>query len=215
GLGPSFRNVDLNKIDGDTIVVNNFYKIGINFSHFIPSYYLIADKGFATPYHINDLMEALKLYIGKRTKFLLNSALYASEAFIGYPEDQLFYMSNFKGLFNHKKSIIINRINPAFGNVACVAIGYAIALGYKKIVLLGCDFNSFAHTTQAHCYNDASHKRRISMDFELFNYSFDAKIHIELAQYAERIGVEIVNSTKGSLIDAYPVKIDETLYFND
>ena len=35
---------------------------------------------------------------------------------------------------------------------------------------------------------------------------------MQLAEYARTLGVEIINSTKGSLIDAYPMNVDETLY---
>ena len=47
---------------------------------------------------------------------------------------------------------------------------------------------------------------------ELFCYCFDASVHVQLAEYARTLGVEIINSTKGSLIDAYPMNVDETLY---
>ena len=101
---------------------------------------------------------------------------------------------------------------PAFGNVACTAIACAMALGYKKIVLLGCDFNSFASRSNNHCYTDKNIDRLHKMSYELFCYSFNADMHDELQFYAMEHDIEIINSTKGSLIDAYPYVIDEELY---
>ena len=122
----------------------------------------------------------------------------------------------YNGYYITPKKIDITKIMPAFGNVICAAIAFAIGAGYKKIVLLGCDFNSFAFPHEIHCYDggkDNKAARRISLDFELFCYSFDATVHLQLAKYANLLGVEIVNSTKGSLIDAYPMDVDDNLYF--
>lgn len=104
---------------------------------------------------------------------------------------------------------------PAFGNVACTGIACALALGYKKIVLLGCDFNSFASTTRNHCYTEKSTKRLYKMSYELYCYSLVAEMHDQLAMYAEEHDVEIVNASKGSLIDAYPTIVEEGLYNSD
>ena len=41
------------------------------------------------------------------------------------------------------------------------------------------------------------------------------KNHDDLQIYAIHNGVQIFNSTKGSLIDSYPFNIEENLYFND
>ncbi len=214
-LGPSLKEVDFSVLEGDTMVVNAFVLLGKEYPDFVPTYYMFADKGFAKEKHLWKFKSALETYIPKKTKFILDVGLKGNEALNPYPENQIYFMNNGKGLFYSNKKIKLDSINPAFGNVACVAIAYAIALGYKKIVLLGCDFNSFAQTTQAHCYKDTTAKRQISFDFELFNYSFDANMHMQLAEYARNHGIEIINSTKGSLIDAYPVEIDEKLYRHD
>ena len=84
-------------------------------------------------------------------------------------------------------------------------------MGYKDINLLGCDFNSFASTKQNHCYDDKAPARLYPMYEELFAYSFAAKDHTDLQQYAMKLGCRIVNRTEGSLIDAYPLQIDNSL----
>lgn len=212
-LGPSLKKVDLMKIKGDTIVVNLFNKIGQRFPDFIPTYYLIVDAGFIKPKYWPDFKECFDAYINKGCKFIIHSGC---ESFIssyyGHDKENLFYVSQFKGRFNHNRELEIDHIMPSLGNVASTAIGCAIAMGYKKIVLLGCDFNSFAAPVATHCYDEKDNSRKVSLGMELFSYSFIANLHEELAEYARLHDITIINSTKGSLIDAYPLDIDETLY---
>ena len=47
-LGPSLKDVDLELIDGDTIVVNRFFKMGEEYPNFAPTYYVIIDSNFAS-----------------------------------------------------------------------------------------------------------------------------------------------------------------------
>lgn len=210
-LGPSLKEVDLSKLAGDTIVVNRFYKIGREHPEFIPTYYLMIDALFQNEENKRDFLECVKQYRGKSTSYLINSQLVGNKELIS-EDDNVYYLSCFKGLFNPNRNFSIDKAMPAFGNVACTAIACAMALGYKKIVLLGCDFNSFASTTRNHCYAEQSQDRLYRMSYELYCYSLTADMHDNLQKYASKHGVEIVNSTKGSLIDAYPLKIDENLY---
>lgn len=211
-LGPSLREVDLSKIDGDTIVVNRFYKFGNDYPAFVPTYYMITDYNFMRPENKKDLECALKAYKDKGTIFLLNSKLASSAVVNAIPKEQLYFVSPFDGRMRPNKDYKIDGWMPAFQNVVGAAILTLMLMGYKDINLLGCDFNSFASTKQVHCYKDKSEERLYTMYYELFAYSFAAKDHLDLQEYAERIGRKITNMTKGSLIDAYPVEIDEALY---
>ena len=85
-------------------------------------------------------------------------------------------------------------------------------MGYKKINLLGCDFNSFASAKNVHCYKDESSERIHRMSWELYAYSIVAHQYDSLQEYANRNSFSILNSTKGSLIDAFPMEIEEHLY---
>ena len=168
------------------------------------------------PKHRPALEKAIQLY--PDTKFIWNSSFPSLDpSTLNYPCDK-YFIAMYNGYYIKPKQIDITKVTPALGNVICAAIGFAIGAGYKKIVLLGCDFNSFAFPHEVHCYDGGKENkgaRRISLDFELFCYSFDATVHLKLAEYAHKMGVEIINSTKGSLIDAYPVVIDENLYKHD
>ena len=94
---------------------------------------------------------------------------------------------------------------PAFGNIVCCAIGFALGLGYKRIILLGCDFNSFATQKVEHCYSESKDKPKLRpLSMELFCYSFEAEMHNRLSVYADNHKIEILNGTPNSLIDSYP-----------
>lgn len=219
GLGPSLADVDLDKIAAmdnvDTLVCNYFVKMA-NTTKLKPTYYMMADSGFAKPKHRPALEKAIQLF--PDTKFIWNSSIPKLDpSTLDYSCDK-YFIAMYNGYYIKPKHYEITKVTPAFGNVICAAIGFAIGAGYKKIVLLGCDFNSFAFPHEVHCYDggkESKNARRISLDFELFCYSFDATVHLKLAEYARKKGVEIINSTKGSLIDAYPIIIDEKLYEHD
>lgn len=169
-----------------------------------PTYYLMADAGFLKPQHRPSLERAISLY--KDAKFIWNSSYPSSDpTVLDYPCEK-YFIAMYNGYYIHPKQFDITKVTPAFGNVICVAIGFAIGAGYKKIVLLGCDFNSFAFPHEVHCYDGGKENkapRRVALDFELFTYSFDATVHLMLAEYAKLHGIDIQNATRGSLIDAY------------
>ena len=217
GLGPSLADVDLDIVadkEADTLVVNHFFKMAEQ-TKLRPTYYLMADTGFMKCKHIAAFNKAIEMY--RDSTFVWNTSfLKINPEVLDYDCKKIFIaMSN--GYYISPKKIDITKVMPAFGNVICAAIAFAIGAGYKKIVLLGCDFNSFAFPHEIHCYDGGKENkaaRRISLDFELFCYSFDASVHVQLAEYAKSLGIDIINSTRGSLIDAYPVNVDDLLYKN-
>lgn len=210
GLGPSLADVDLDKIadiGADTLVVNYFVKMAET-TKLKPTYYMMADAGFVKPKHRAALEKATELY--PDSKFIWNSSFLAVDpSAMDYPCNK-YFIAMYNGYYIKPKRIDVTRIMPAFGNCICCAIAFAIGLGYKKIILLGCDFNSFAFPNEIHCYDggrDNKGARRVSLAQELFSYSFDAAVHENLGLYAKKNNIEITNATRGSLIDAYD-KID-------
>lgn len=211
-LGPSLKRVDFSKITGDTLVVNRFYKMGENNLDFVPTYYMMIDYQFGKEENKKDFHAALDMYLNKGTIFLLNSKLYGSNILDGYPLDNIYFFSSFGGDIHSDKHYRMDGILPAFQNVVGSAIMSLSLMGYKRITLLGCDFNSFASTERIHCYKDDSSVRPMRMSWELYAYSIVAHQYDDLQQYANRNGFVVINSTKGSLIDAFPLEINEELY---
>lgn len=206
GLGPSLADVDLDKLqkqDADSLVVNHFFKM-TNQTRLRPTYYLMADAGFLKSKHRTALEKAIELY--PNAKFIWNSSFpQLDPTVMDFPCDK-YFMAMYNGYYIKPTNFDITKITPAFGNCICAAIAFAIGVGYKKIILLGCDFNSFAFPNEVHCYDggkDNKGARRISLAQELFSYSFDAAVHENLGKYAKMQNVEVVNATRGSLIDAY------------
>lgn len=206
GLGPSLSDIDLDKLVDmpvDTIVVNRFTKMA-KLTKLQPTYYLMVDNAFAIPPARDILDEAVKVY--PNTNFIWNINFPQLDKHIIDIPCKKYFLAMFKGYYHKPKDIDVTKVLPAFGNCVCTAIGFAIGLGYKKIVLLGCDFNSFASQHQVHCYDGGAKgtsPRLYALDRELYAYAFDATVHLRLGAYAKELGIDILNATRGSLIDAY------------
>lgn len=203
GLGPSLKRINLSKIDGDTIAVNHFYKFEKDLDY-SPTFYCMIDDGF---YHevngvVNDgFKNAYKQF--PNTTFLLNGKYKSLIEKENGTLSNTFFTYMWKGYYNRKDKIDYTKRTHIMSNVVCEAITLAIYAGYKEIILLGCDFNSFASQKSLHCYREDDNERKISLGFELFCYSFVADTYYELEEYAKNHGIEILNATKGSLIDAF------------
>lgn len=204
-LGPSLRNVDLNKIDGDTFVVNNFVKMADKYPDLVPTYYMMIDDAYARDeVALSRLVEALNTYQTRGTKFILNSKANHVNRLKEFDLDKIYFMSTFRGEFHSCRNYDMAKIMPISGNVASFAILLSILMGYKEIYLLGCDFNSFTTPKLLHCYKDDKNDvKTLSLAQDLLAYAHVAKYHEKLEELAGRVGVKIYNATKGSLIDAY------------
>lgn len=200
GLGPSLQEIDLTKITEDIIVVNRFRlfdsKRLIN-----PTYFCMVDeeffKGHSTDYLKSTVAEDVD------SAFVLNAKFFKQTKDILKKTENCYFVSMWSGILKAEKVIDFTKNLPALGNVMVVAIVLALYVGYREIILLGADFNSFASTSRKHCYSEDDNMSILSLSSELFTYSFVADNHYELRKYAEKHGVRIINATKGSLLDAY------------
>lgn len=201
GNGPSLNNVDLSLLKNeDTFAVNYFYKHNPN--GFESSYLVIIDDKF----YQGDSNEYIDLTYREypRTKLILKYAMYKkdpnkwdlSRTFFIYPK--LFQYGDFVQCDCTKNM-------TACVNVVIQCIQVAISMGYKEIYLLGCDFSQYTQIKPTHFFSDAS------LDIRAINMGDDARWaslahyhHYSLYKYARKNGIEIVNLTKESLLDAYP-----------
>ncbi len=205
GLGPSLSTVDFSKLEGDTIAVNRFYKVSFP-EGFQPTYYCLLDGAFYRDDGLAELVNAIQTF--SSSCFLLNGKHRRNLA-ISEDCSHLYYADCWGGFFKPGNIIDFTKLLPIMGNVACFAIELALYLGYEEIVLLGCDFNSFASRKSVHAYQEVDDARTISLAFELFCYSFVAHTHDLFSEYARQHGIKIINASRGSLIDSY--EYDESM----
>lgn len=208
GLGPSLKSVDYHKIDGDSFVVNRFDEFDCG--DFSPTYYVLADNAFFSGDLLLRLSKMYKMY--PNTKFLLDGTYIKNIRSVLPDDDRIFYFFEGNGVLSHKKEIDYTQWVQIKYNVVACAIAMAMYMGYKEIILLGCDFNSFASPKAIHCYDEKDDSRKISLSMELFMYSFASYVHNELALYAKKHGIKILNATEGSLIDVYErIEVEKVL----
>lgn len=212
GLGPSLKTVDFSKLNGDIIATNRYYKFDSNVS-LKPTFYCIVDKAF----FIGDAREDFKEIISRYPDvcYVLNG-LYAAEILKQFKTiAHSYYAFMWNGAMSSKKKIDFTHILPAANNVVSISIMLGLYCGYQEIVLLGCDFSSFASPGMVHCYEEKNGSGAVPLDFELYRYSLTAHSHNELQKYACRKGIRIVNATRSSLLDSYPFdkKIMKEIYF--
>ena len=203
GNGPSLRKVDLNDIDCDYLVVNDFFRFEKKNPVNPPKYYMLLDDtylypGFEERYNgvFNPGFETTYILTGTMKKTIDRD----------HPElkDNVYYFCPFGKLYSHKKKLDYRKMCPRSWNVVSEAIMFGMYLGYKEIRLLGLDFSVFV--SNAHFYSNVqAHPVLRKM---LFKYSFTTEVHYEIARYAKENGIKIVNMTSETLLDAYEIDTD-------
>lgn len=205
GNGPSLKKVNLDELDGDTIVMNDHWRIAPQFKK-APTFYIVNDEAYGE----DDLRERM---VGVLTCFPEIPHIFASN--IGpaiekkYKEyvSNIFYYNPIGRTFKHKYEINFTQLTYYVWNVVTTAIELAIFLGYKEIFLIGCDYSLFASRYLTHAYDKDGSKVACPVELRemLYKYSFTTHIHYEMAQYAREHGVKIVNLTRETLLDAYEI----------
>jgi len=201
GLGPSLKEIDLCKLDGDIIVTNRFFMVD-GADKVNPVAYVIVDGGFYDKKNCDDLNAAVKMF--PKSCFVLNG-LYSDRIDKDILSNTIVYnIYLWAGSIDGKRTKLdCRKVMPIAGNVICAAEYIALYMGYREIFLLGCDFNSFASQKANHVYKEEDTNRLWSISTELFQYSFTADQHCQLDIYAKKHNQRILNLTQGSLIDAY------------
>lgn len=201
GLGPSLIKENLESLNGDIIVVNRFYKIK-EANKINVKYYVITDNEFYIGNAFNELKEAITFF--PKAVFIFNNK-YKEIIKKEYGEQSRFYfIENCNSVLPDKRKLRVEKPLPISLNCVCTALFIALALQYPEIILLGCDFNSFAKSEMAHCYDEKNKKRIWKLYYELFCYSFVSKVHDKINEYALYNNLKIINKTPMSLLDSYP-----------
>lgn len=199
GNGPSLKDVDLSLLKNkDTFAVNYFYKH--NPDGFESKYFVAIDDRFyweesAMKYledtyeNHKDIIFILKYSALSRRKWDMSRTFFINAKCLQYAD---------KAYFDCTKNM------TACINVVLQCIQIAMFMGYKKIYLLGCDFSQYAQVKPGHFYDSNLQIR------DQLNMGDDARWaylvhyhHYALRKIADKKGIEIINLTENSLLDAY------------
>ena len=203
GNGPSLKKVNLDELDGDTIVMNDHWRIAGNYKT-PPTFYIINDEAYGDD-ELKERMLGVLNCCPERPHLIASNIGKAIDEKYSDNHANIFYFNPIGRTFNHKRDIDFTKLTYYLWNVVTTSIQLAIYLGYKEIYLLGCDYSLFASRYMQHAYDKDGQKVECPVILRdmLYKYSFTTHIHYELAQYARNHGVKIVNLTSESLLDAY------------
>lgn len=196
GNGPSLRDLDVDKIIGQDIFTVNAMVVSDLFNVITPKYHCITDYLVYEKYK-DKVLEKVST---TSTDFFFNRRVYAE---LGQYSNT-HYTCNMKIPTGADLSLDIDKNASTFVNVIPYAIMIAIYMGYKRIVLLGCDFSFFASRKDAHFYEIGKFvKREETLFQDLFGSAIACREHYYLSEYSEKHGITIINATPNSLLDAY------------
>lgn len=226
GNGPSLKDVLINRVldDGDYYAVNMFVKSDDFWTLKPTAYFLIdpyifistEDRAVLLRKELIDAFSKVNwpmlLVVPNTMKIKdvnsitnnqnINIVQVNCNDFIGYkPIRHWFYRHN---LAMVPCQTVIN-----------AALMFAIIMGYKQISLYGADHtwtkDLIVNDNNEVCYGDR-HVYKTSVEYVKMNYNMGThleyfsqmfKSHYLIREYADSIGVRIVNKTKGSFVDAY------------
>lgn len=209
GNGPSLKKVNFDELDGDTIVLNDFWRMAEKFKT-PPTYYIVNDEAYALDVFKERMLGVLNCCPTNPHVFAINMGPSIDKNYSDYSTN-IFYYNPIGRTFKSYYGIDFTKCTHYVWNVVSSAIQLAIYLGYKEIFLLGCDYSLFASHHLQHCYDKEGEKRsHISTNMRdvLYKYSFTTHLHYQIAEYARIHGIKIINMTSASLLDAYEIDLN-------
>ena len=199
GNGPSLGNMDFGLLrNKNLITVNMLYKYPA-YKEIHPIFHCALDPGL----YRGEYLDALKDILENRPE---TNMLVSTNA----PVDLRERDNCFTTIFGYLPSRHIHPFNlakpsAAFVNVVLFAIELAIYLGFKEVVLLGCDFSQFTVRKEIHLYDTEEGKTRLPAVWQdLLGHTIAIMQHESLYDYARSEGVNVVNATEGSFLEVYP-----------
>ena len=233
GNGPSLRNTidkDFEWLVAHDLMAVNFAANSPDFFRLRPRYYVLADNHFFNSLHydknVKKLWESfgavswdMTLLVPSKFKHLVAPLiLHTRNISLRY-----FNLTPVEGFGWLKRNLFSMGLGmPRPRNVLIPAIMEAIRLGYSKIYLCGADHSwlktldvdeeNFVVSIQPHFYkdNEEEHQRvretykNLKLHEVIGSMAVAFKSYWEIADYAGRKKIEIINATPGSMIDAFP-----------
>lgn len=236
GNGPSLRDTINNDFDwllSHDLMAVNFAANSPEFLSLRPKYYILADGHFFNSLdkdvnvrklwdNLNRVSWEMTLLIPSKFKHLAKPLMMQSPG-IKVRYFNLTPVEGFKWLSHFFYSLGLGMPRPR--NVLIPAIMEGIRLGYTKIYLCGADHSwtktldvdkeNFVVSVQPHFYedNEEEHKRvretykGLRLHDVLGSMVTAFRSYWQIASYAKKRGIEIINATPSSMIDAFPRRL--------
>jgi len=229
GNGPSLRhNIehDLNLLKANHTLAVNFAANSAEFTLLKPEYYVLADPHFFNSPddpNVSRLIDSLGMITWPMTLIVpAGCRLPASLASNGNLKVERFNFIAAEGFPAFENFAFSHRMGmPRPRNVLIPSIMIGIWLGYKRIYILGADHswsrtlsvddNNRVVSIQPHFYTeDSKEKERVTATYQsiplhsvLESFSIAFRSYHRIERFARKHGVEIINATPGSFIDAF------------
>lgn len=236
GNGPSLKQTlekDADWLLAHPLMCVNFAALSTEFLRLRPRYYVLADghffNSFTSDSNVRKLWEELGKVSWDMTLLIPSKFKHLALPLIMHLDNlkvryfNLTPVEGFKFLTHTLYSLGLGMPRPR--NVMIPAIMEGIRLGYSKIYLCGADHTwtktldvdneNFVVSIQPHFYqdNEEEHKRvrqtykGLKLHDVLGSMTIAFRSYWDVAAYAGKKKVEIINATPGSMIDAFPRKL--------
>lgn len=210
GNGPSLRTTDVGLLAQEQTIVVNFFQNSPLYDVVNPTFHCACDPNY---YHLADGLDELIACHPETTYVFAKTAI---PTFAKH--NNCFFLNNEYTPTPRIRHTELSRMSNCYLNVLGYTVALAIYLGYSEVILLGFDFNQFAHyRREVHFYPETEEvlgaKARSSSLFGgLWGYAL-ATMQLEyLRDYALAHEVSILNGSPESLLDVFPfVELDENL----
>lgn len=233
GNGPSLRETidkDADWLLAHDLMAVNFAANTPEFFRLRPGYYVLADghffSGTQTDPNVRRLWETLRHISWPMTLWVSAKTLHLAKALTMHNDNISLKTFNLTPLEGNR-SLVHRMMDLGLGmprprNVMIPAIMAAVREGYRKIYLCGADHTwtrtlsvdeeNFVVSVQPHFYedNEKEHERvratyaGLHLHDVLGSMTVAFRSYWQLADYARSRGIEIINATPGSMIDAFP-----------
>lgn len=208
GTGPSLRTLtgdQIEKLRSEVVFgVNSLYKSDVA-STLVPKYYTLIDNLY---WESESWSSAFAEVV---EKYATNPPVFITDPRARHIVDNLDLKTPSVYIYSKKyptKQMSAEITGNIYAAMNCITYSILVAMymGFKEVYILGCDYNAFCSAGSGHCYDDKEELKDnpYNLAFYLKFYWITTEFHYLVSKLAKEKGVNVVNLTPGSLLDAYP-----------
>lgn len=219
GNGPSVRQIDLSRLQGETVFsVSNGY-LHEGYATMAPAYHCVPQitYGRMTEADVVSWFREMELSIGNAELFLNETELTLVRKYGLFATRKVHYLAlqgNFDEL-NDMQIIDIARPVPRVESVPIMSLMIAIYMGFQEIILLGMDHDSWRSgyynyafqpkATSGKDFSVTDQGRILTQNFDTFQSLARLwRQYRHLARVASAHKIKIVNASPGGELDEFP-----------